>query len=106
MARFMTTEHLRAGRSQISAPIYGAADSQQKRRPSKGGGDSEASGKGGGSKKIAKKGKELKEDMDALGPVRLKDAEAARQQMVKLVREMDAQGEIDIRGSGGDQYVV
>ncbi|MGE4608544.1 MAG: ubiquitin-like protein Pup, partial [Myxococcota bacterium] len=26
----------------------------------------EASGKGGGSKKIAKKGKELKEDMDAL----------------------------------------
>jgi ubiquitin-like protein Pup len=66
MARFMTTEHLRAGRSQISAPIYGAADSQQKRRPSKGGGDGEASGKSGGSKKIAKKGKELKEDMDTL----------------------------------------
>jgi flagellar motor switch protein FliG len=48
----------------------------------------------------------LNEDMEALGPVRLKDAEVARQQIVSLVRELDAQGEIDIRGSGGDQYVV
>ena len=48
----------------------------------------------------------LKEDMEALGPVRLKDAEVARQSIVSLVRELDSQGEIDIRGSGGDQYVV
>ncbi len=48
----------------------------------------------------------LKEDMEALGPVRLKDAEVARQTIVALVRELDSQGEIDIRGSGGDQYVV
>lgn len=48
----------------------------------------------------------LKEDMEALGPVRFKDAEMARQQIVGLVRELDSQGEIDIRGSGGDQYVV
>jgi len=48
----------------------------------------------------------LQEDMDALGPVRLKDAEVARQTIVGLVRELDSQGEIDIRGSGGDQYVV
>ena len=41
-----------------------------------------------------------------LGPVRLKDAEVARQSIVALVRELDSQGEIDIRGSGGDQYVV
>jgi len=48
----------------------------------------------------------LTEDMEALGPVRLKDAEVARQTIVSLVRELDSQGEIDIRGSGGDQYVV
>jgi flagellar motor switch protein FliG len=48
----------------------------------------------------------LQEDMEALGPVRLKDAEVARQQIVSLVRELDSQGDIDIRGSGGDQYVV
>lgn len=48
----------------------------------------------------------LKEDMEALGPVRLKEAEAARRQIVNLVRALDAEGEIDIRGSGGDQYVV
>lgn len=48
----------------------------------------------------------LKEDMESLGPVRLKDAEVARQTIVSLVRELDSQGEIDIRGSGGDQYVV
>jgi flagellar motor switch protein FliG len=48
----------------------------------------------------------LKEDMEAMGPVRFKDAEMARQQIVALIRELDSQGEIDIRGSGGDQYVV
>lgn len=47
----------------------------------------------------------LKEDMDATGPVRLKDAEAARQQVVGVIREMEAEGLIDIRGSGGDEYV-
>jgi len=48
----------------------------------------------------------LKEDMDALGPMRLKEVESARQQVVSIIREMDAAGEIDIGGSGGDQYVV
>ena len=42
-----------------------ATDSQQQRRPSgRGGGDAAASG--GGAKKLAKKGKEIKDDMDAL----------------------------------------
>ncbi|HRR56977.1 MAG TPA: FliG C-terminal domain-containing protein, partial [Acidobacteriota bacterium] len=48
----------------------------------------------------------LKEDMEALGPVRLREVEAARQQVVAIVREMDAAGEIDIGGSGSEQYVV
>ncbi|MEJ2082832.1 MAG: flagellar motor switch protein FliG [Acidobacteriota bacterium] len=48
----------------------------------------------------------LKEDMEALGPIRLKEVESARQQIVAVIREMDVAGEIDIGGSGGDQYVV
>jgi ubiquitin-like protein Pup len=47
-------------------PLYGAAESTQKQQPRKGGGrDAEGSG-GGGPQKLAKKGKELKEDMDSL----------------------------------------
>ncbi len=47
-------------------PIYSAAESGQKQAPRKGG-DAEGDAKGGGGpQKMAKKGKELKEDMDAL----------------------------------------
>jgi len=46
--------------------IYGAAESGQKQQPRKGGGDDEGGKEGGGPQKMAKKGKELKEDMDAL----------------------------------------
>jgi len=64
MERLMTTQRLGAKRN---APIYGAADSTQKQKPNKGGGgEGEASAKGDGTKKIAKKGKELKDDMDSL----------------------------------------
>ena len=66
MARMITTERS-LKRAARAAPLYSAAaDSAQKQKPKKGGGDSEASGKGDGSKKLAKKGKELKEDMDSL----------------------------------------
>ena len=45
--------------------VYGASDSTQKQVPRKG--DSDDQGKeGGGSQKLAKRGKELKESMDAL----------------------------------------
>jgi len=47
-------------------PIYAAADSTRKQEPRKGGGDEDASEGGDGSKKLAKKGEKLKEDMDAL----------------------------------------
>ena len=45
-------------------PIFGAAESQQKKVPKRGGDDE--GGKGEGAQKLAKKGKELKEEMDAL----------------------------------------
>ena len=41
------------------------ADQTQKQRPS-GGGDGDGSAKGEGSKKLAKKGEDLKEEMDTL----------------------------------------
>jgi ubiquitin-like protein Pup len=47
-------------------PIYGAADSSQKQAPRKGGDGEGGKGDGAGPQKLAKKGKELKEDMDAL----------------------------------------
>ena len=45
-------------------PIFGAAESQQKKAP-KGGGDGDAE-KGEDGQKLKKKGEELKEEMDAL----------------------------------------
>lgn len=48
------------------APIYGAAESTQKQQPKKGGGGDGDKADGAGPQKLAKKGKELKEDMDAL----------------------------------------
>ena len=47
----------------------------------------------------------MKEDMDALGPVKLKDVEGAQQQIVGIVRTLDESGVISIKGSGGDEYV-
>ena len=46
-------------------PIYGAAESTQKKTPKRGGGEGEDKD-ASGSQKIAKRGKELKEEMDAL----------------------------------------
>ncbi len=46
----------------------------------------------------------LREDMDALGPVRLRDVEAAQQQILAAARELEAAGVLDIRG--GEQYVL
>ena len=48
-----------------SLPIFGAAESSQKQKP-RSGGDGDGNAKGEGSKKMAKKGTELKEEMDAL----------------------------------------
>ena len=46
------------------------------------------------------------EDMEALGPVRIRDVQAAQQQIVTLVRELQQQGVIAARSAGGDEYVV
>ena len=59
-----TTGSRRAAASE-PLPIYGAADSTQKKTPKRGGGEGEEPEAPGGQK-LAKRGKELKEEMDAL----------------------------------------
>lgn len=46
----------------------------------------------------------LAEDMEALGPVRIKDVEAAQQEIIALVRTLQKEGVVST-ASGGDQYV-
>jgi flagellar motor switch protein FliG len=48
----------------------------------------------------------LREDMDALGPVKIKEVEAAQQAIIALVRQLEAEGVISLKGTVGEQYVV
>jgi flagellar motor switch protein FliG len=48
----------------------------------------------------------LREDMDALGPVKIKDVEGAQQQIIALVRRLEADGVINLKGTVGEQYVL
>lgn len=48
----------------------------------------------------------IKEDLEALGPVKLKDVEKTQQGIVDIVRKLEAEGKIVIGGgAGGDQLV-
>lgn len=48
----------------------------------------------------------IKEDMDFMGPVRMKDVEEAQQQIVAVIRKLEDAGEIVISRGGGDDLVV
>ena len=48
----------------------------------------------------------LSEDMEALGPVRIRDVQAAQQQVVGVIRQLQQQGTIATRSGGADEYVV
>lgn len=48
----------------------------------------------------------LREDMEALGPVKIKEVEAAQQQIIAVVRQLEAEGVISMKGTVGEQYVV
>ncbi|HTR34586.1 MAG TPA: flagellar motor switch protein FliG [Bryobacteraceae bacterium] len=48
----------------------------------------------------------LKEDLEALGPVKIKEVEAAQQQIIAVVRQLEAEGTISLKGTVGEQYVV
>ncbi len=51
-------------------------------------------------------GKIMKEDMAALGPVRLKDVEEAQQYIVNVAKDLDARGEITIDTGGEEGAMV
>jgi len=48
----------------------------------------------------------LQEDIEALGPVKVKEVDAAQQQIIAVVRQLEAEGVISLRGTVGEQYVV
>ena len=48
----------------------------------------------------------LQEDMDYMGPVRVKDVEESQQKVVNIVRGLEEQGEIVIASGGEDELVV
>ena len=48
----------------------------------------------------------MREDMEALGPVKIKEVEAAQQQIIAVVRQLEAEGAISLKGAVGEQYVV
>lgn len=48
----------------------------------------------------------LREDMEALGPIKIKEVEAAQQQIIAVVRQLEAEGIVSIKGTAGEQYVL
>ncbi len=48
----------------------------------------------------------LKEDIEALGPVRGKDVTQAQQEAVAVLRRLEAEGKVVLRSDGDDEYVV
>jgi flagellar motor switch protein FliG len=51
-------------------------------------------------------GEMIKEEMEYMGPVRLKDVEEVQQKIVDTVRRLEEDGEIIISGRGGEEDVV
>lgn len=48
----------------------------------------------------------LKEEMESLGPIKIKEVEAAQQQIIAVCRQMEAEGALSLKGSVSDRYVV
>jgi flagellar motor switch protein FliG len=48
----------------------------------------------------------LKEDMEAMGPVRARQVQQAQQDIVNLARKLESEGKISLKSGGDDAYVV
>jgi flagellar motor switch protein FliG len=48
----------------------------------------------------------LREDMEVLGPVKIKDVEAAQQEIVMVIRKLDEDGVLSIKGTASEEYVT
>jgi len=58
-------------------------------------------------KAMSQRGAEmLREDMDVMGAVKIKEVEGAQQQIIAIVRQLESEGTLSLKGSVGEQYVV
>ncbi|GAB6163469.1 flagellar motor switch protein FliG [Desulfothermus naphthae] len=48
----------------------------------------------------------IKEDLEIMGPVRLSDVEQAQRNIVRIVRQLEAEGRIVIAGKGGEDVLI
>jgi flagellar motor switch protein FliG len=48
----------------------------------------------------------MREDMEALGPIKIKEVEASQQQIIAVVRQLETDGVISLKGAAGEQYVL
>ncbi|MBS1858439.1 MAG: flagellar motor switch protein FliG [Acidobacteria bacterium] len=48
----------------------------------------------------------LREDMEALGPIKIKEVEGSQQNIIALVRQLESEGVLSLKGAVGEQYVV
>ena len=69
----------------------------------------------GGSEEIQEKfmtnmssraGEMLSEEIEFMGPIRLKDVEEVQQKIIDIVRNLEEQGDIMISGRGGDDDII
>ncbi|MCS6894494.1 MAG: flagellar motor switch protein FliG, partial [Deltaproteobacteria bacterium] len=47
----------------------------------------------------------IRDDLSAMGPVKVKDVEKAQQQIIDIIRRLEAEGKIAIGGGAEEQYV-
>ncbi|MGH9592689.1 MAG: flagellar motor switch protein FliG [Bryobacteraceae bacterium] len=47
----------------------------------------------------------LLEDMEAVGPVKLRDVEAAQQEMIAVLRTLESEGVVNLKGGANEQYI-
>lgn len=48
----------------------------------------------------------LREDMEALGPIKIREVEHAQQQIIAIIRALESEGVLSLKGAVGEQYVV
>jgi flagellar motor switch protein FliG len=48
----------------------------------------------------------MREEIDSLGPVRIREVEGAQQQIITTIRGLETEGVLSVRGTVGEQYVV
>ncbi|MBK9170998.1 MAG: flagellar motor switch protein FliG [Bryobacterales bacterium] len=48
----------------------------------------------------------MREDMEALGAIKIREVETAQQQIIAVLRQLESEGVVSLKGAVGEQYVV